>query len=61
MNNPGWWEDYECGCVSKTVKRKKDLLGYCPVHGETRRQVWPDKFPSSFGESYEKHKEEKDG
>lgn len=37
----GWWEDYACGCVSQTVLRKRDLLGYCPIHGENRRNVWP--------------------
>jgi len=38
----GWWEEYRCGCVSKTVKRKKDLLGYCGKHGDSRRQVFPE-------------------
>jgi hypothetical protein len=38
----GWWEDYNCGCVSKTVIRKKDLLGYCGKHGDSRRQIFPD-------------------
>ena len=38
----GWWEEYRCGCVSKTVRRKKDLLGYCGQHGDSRRQVFPD-------------------
>lgn len=42
----GYFEDYRCGCVSKTVKRKKDLLGYCATHGDDRRHVWPDvEFP----------------
>ncbi len=35
----GWWEEYRCGCVSGTVKRKKDLPGYCPKHGEDRRHA----------------------
>lgn len=38
----GWWEEYRCGCVSPTVRYKKDLLSYCPKHGEARRQVFPD-------------------
>lgn len=38
----GWWEEYRCGCVSETVARKKDLLGYCGKHGENRRQVFPE-------------------
>ena len=37
----GWWEDYRCGCVSPTSKVKRDLPGYCPKHGDCRRQVWP--------------------
>jgi hypothetical protein len=38
----GWWEEYRCGCVSETTARKKDLLGYCGKHGESRRQVFPE-------------------
>jgi hypothetical protein len=38
----GWWEEYKCGCTSDTVKRKKDLLGYCKFHGEDRRHIHPD-------------------
>lgn len=37
----GWWEDYRCGCVSPTSKAKRDLPGYCPKHGDCRREVWP--------------------
>lgn len=37
----GFFEDYSCGCVSATVKRKRELLGYCRTHGNTRRHVWP--------------------
>jgi len=33
----GWWEEYRCGCVSRTVPHKKDLPGYCPRHGENSR------------------------
>lgn len=38
----GWWEEYECGCVSSTERRKKDLLGYCAKHGNNRRHVHPE-------------------
>lgn len=38
----GWWEEYHCGCVSETTRRKKDLLGYCKIHGNDRRQIFPD-------------------
>jgi hypothetical protein len=38
----GYFEDYRCGCVSETARYKKDLLGYCSIHGEGRRQIWPD-------------------
>jgi hypothetical protein len=37
-----WFEEYSCGCVSKFVNRKKDLLGYCPTHGNDRRAVYPE-------------------
>lgn len=33
----GHYEEYRCGCVSPTVKRKKDLLGYCAKHGDSYR------------------------
>lgn len=38
----GYFEDYACGCVSEIVRYKKDLLGYCGQHGDSRRYVWPD-------------------
>jgi len=38
----GWFEEYKCGCVSPTVRQKKDLLGYCPKHGSCRRNVHPE-------------------
>jgi hypothetical protein len=36
----GWFEEYRCGCVSGNVVRRRDLLGYCPTHGEDRRGVF---------------------
>lgn len=33
----GWFEVYRCGCISDTVRRKRDLLGYCPKHGDDSR------------------------
>lgn len=39
----GWWEEYRCGCVSKTEKWKKDLLGYCATHGDCTRSVIPER------------------
>ena len=33
----GWWEEYRCGCVSEPVKLKRELLGYCPTHGDDSR------------------------
>ena len=41
LTKTGWWEEYRCGCVSDFVKRKKDLLGYCAIHGEDTRHIWP--------------------
>lgn len=38
----GWFEEYACGCVSETVKTKRDLVGYCGTHGDDRRHVHPD-------------------
>ena len=37
----GWFEHYKCGCVSKTSKFKKDLLGYCGKHGHDPMEVLP--------------------
>ena len=49
----GWWEEYACGCVSETVKRKRDLLGYCGIHGADRRHVHPElKKPVAKNDSY---------
>lgn len=42
MKCVGWWEEYKCGCVSETVKHKKDLLGYCKFHGDDRRRIYPE-------------------
>jgi len=41
----GYFEEYRCGCVSETKRRKRDLLGYCSQHGENRRQIFPDFNP----------------
>jgi hypothetical protein len=35
----GWYEEYRCGCLSETVKRKCNLHGYCPRHGESRKCI----------------------
>jgi hypothetical protein len=45
----GWWEEYDCGCVSKTVRTKRELLGYCPKHGGSRRRVWPENIQKFLG------------
>ena len=37
----GWFEHYQCGCVSEVVNHKKDLFGYCPQHGMDRKQIYP--------------------
>lgn len=36
----GWWEAYQCGCVSPTVRERRQLLGYCGTHGESRSAVF---------------------
>lgn len=33
-----WIEEYNCGC-SQVEDRKKDLLGYCGIHGNERKRV----------------------
>ena len=33
------WEEYRCGCVSDSVPRKEDLVGYCGKHGDNRRRM----------------------
>lgn len=33
-----WIEEYNCGC-SLVEDRKKDLLGYCGIHGNERKKV----------------------
>ncbi len=33
-----WLEGYGCGCTH-VEKTKKDLPGYCVVHGDDRREV----------------------
>ena len=47
----GWWEEYRCGCVSETVKHKKDLTGYCKHHGDDRRRIYPEYEPVESGGS----------
>lgn len=36
----GWHESYKCGCNSEIVRRKRDLPGYCPTHGEDREALY---------------------
>jgi hypothetical protein len=44
-----WIEEYEqCGCSSE-AHRKKDLLGYCALHGGSRRNIY--KIPVGLFES----------
>ena len=45
-----WLEEFKnCGC-SNVVKRKKDVLGYCPVHGTDRVRL--SKLPSGMTLGY---------
>lgn len=41
-----WWEEYECGCISKNSRTKKALCGYCPEHGDDRRALYKDGLPA---------------
>lgn len=40
MSQTGWFEEYRCGCVSPMVTAKRDLPGYCPRHGDNRRELF---------------------
>lgn len=40
----GFFEEYICGCVSDTKKRRSDLLGYCAIHGTDPRHVYEHKI-----------------
>lgn len=40
----GWWEEYPCGCISETLTFKKDLLGYCDIHGGSTIHVYPEEI-----------------
>jgi len=33
-----WIEGYNCGCSSE-ARYKRDLLGYCAIHGDDRREL----------------------
>jgi len=39
-----WIEEYNCGC-SQVENRKKDLLGYCGIHGDERKRLHKLHFP----------------
>ncbi len=32
-----YWEEYNCGCVSRFAKERGELVGYCGKHGDDRR------------------------
>jgi hypothetical protein len=34
-----WIEEYRCGCSSSS-DTKRELLGYCKIHGESRRKIY---------------------
>jgi len=36
-----WREVYGCGC-EHVMPRKKDLIGYCPVHGDSRVELYTE-------------------
>ena len=47
-----WLEEFtRCGCTN-VVKRKKDALGYCPIHGTDRVRI--TKVPSGMTLGYVK-------
>ena len=34
-----WIEEYSCGCSSE-ANLKRDLLGFCAIHGNDRRGIY---------------------
>lgn len=50
---PEWFEEYACGCVSSLVKKKSDLLGYCGKHGSSRRHAHKSKAHPTEAETSE--------
>ena len=56
----GYFEEYECACISKCVRFKKDLLGYCADHGRDRRQIFPVPDNKIGREQMEEDKEKND-
>jgi hypothetical protein len=39
----GYQEEYrDCGCLSPIVELKKQLVGYCPKHGNGRKTIYRD-------------------
>lgn len=38
-----WYRElYGCGCVSGRADRKRQLMGYCPLHGQSRTALWTE-------------------
>jgi len=37
-NKITWIEEYKCGCSTESP-RKRDLLGYCSKHGDSRKRL----------------------
>lgn len=45
-----WLEEYKCGCSNVTAI-KREALGYCPRHGEDRRNLYKLTEPVKVGMS----------
>ena len=45
-----WLEEYDCGC-SFTARTRRELLGYCEVHGSSRSRVHRIPKPKDFKDS----------
>lgn len=43
----GWFEEYRCGCISDTVRRKRDLPGI--LRQARRRFAWASARPAVRG------------
>lgn len=50
-----WFEEYKCGCVSDFLP-KRELLGYCPIHGADTRYIYPESLTDNDNKRQNKSK-----
>lgn len=47
-----WLEEYKCGCTYVAVV-KKELLGYCVLHGEDTKHIYKLPEKTEVGHSHD--------